>query len=237
MHHDSGKIFGKLEMCKQTLQSQEARSDMLRKLVSETLLEQSCVLSNVWLQLSVSVISVCLLLVQWFLTFLMLHPFTPFLLFWWLPTIKVFCGYPLTIILLLFWIIMQISDIRPQGLICDPLVENHSSGFLFVIGPSPTREADTGRCHSLCRHSGSLRWGMACRFSRVCVLRHFTCEVFWLAPWHCQGACLLGGLEGGDGSLHLNCRVSQGHWEGKRDWKHLSALWMPHPLFPFELKL
>lgn len=82
MHHDSEKIFGKLEMCKQTLQSQEARSDILRKLVSEIVLEQSRALSNVWLQLSVSVISVCLFPVQWFLTFLMLHPFTPSLLFW-----------------------------------------------------------------------------------------------------------------------------------------------------------
>lgn len=64
---------------------------------------------------------------------------------------------------------------------------------------------------------------MACRFSRVCVLRHFMYGVFWLAPRHCQGACLLGGLEGGNGSLHLNCLVSQGPWEGKRDWKRLSA--------------
>lgn len=41
---------------------------------------------------------------------------TQFLMVWWLPALKIFCCYVITVILLLLRIIMQISDMRPHRL-------------------------------------------------------------------------------------------------------------------------
>lgn len=139
----------------------------------------------------------------------------------------------------------------PRG--CDPLVENHSSGFLFVIGPShfcmafclPTREADTGRCHSLCWHRvwwrgcplaawggvwpvGLVRfvcWGTSrveCSDLPLCPAREPACLEDWKeAMALCIWVVLFPrgtGKARGTGSIYQPCDC-------------------PNPLFPFELKL